>query len=609
MPAYRDYLPRQRFLPTVSIASDSDQIAFVDDSESGQFNLAVRRISTNDTRRLTRYVDSTVRDVAWHRSGQWLLFVADEMGNEVAQLFRVGAEGGEPIKLTNSPEVRYALALGDPFSPDGSLVAYCGNERNPADQDVLVLDIRTGDSRRLDVGSGRVFPGYWSPDGAWLTVTEWRTTNSDHLVYVVPTGGGPPKLLTAREDVATYWLGPWLPDGDGFLVLTNAGRQFTGLAKMDAKTGQLSWIDAPEWDVEEVALSADGRVLVWNVNVDGYSQLRARNLATGEDIATRDLRGPATGLTISPDGQCVVLRISTPTQPWNLAVIGLDLGELRWLSDARPAAVDPGTFIEPTLIRYPTRDGQLVPGYLYRPLHKEPAGVLLMIHGGPAWQERPGYQCDGFYQYLAGHGIGVLAPNVRGSLGYGRAYSDQVNRDWGGGDLLDMADAVDFLRGLGWVDPARIAVMGSSYGGFAVLSCLSRLPELDWAAGVDICGPSNLVTLAKAAPPTWKSLVAAVIGDPDADAQRLMDRSPVTHADQIRAPLFVIQGANDPRVPKDESDQIVARLRERGLDVRYEVFPDEGHGFIRRDNQEKAYSDAGEFLIKHLTSRRLAEST
>ena len=397
-------------------------------------------------------------------------------------------------------------------------------------------------------------------------------------------------------------MGPWLPDGGGFLVRSNAGRQFTGLATMDAETGRLSWIDTPDWDVQEVALSADGRVLVWNVNVDGYSRLRARNLVTGEDIAVPDLQGgAATGLNISPDGRSVVMRVSTPTRPWNLAAIGLDNGELRWLSDARPVAADLAAFIEPTLIRYPVRDGQRIPGFLYRPLRDEPAGVLIMIHGGPAWQERPAYQYDGFYQYLADHGIGVLAPNVRGSLGYGRAYSDRVNRDWGGGDLLDFADAVAFLHGLDWVDPARIAVMGTSYGGFAVLSCLSRLPELGWAAGVDICGASNLVTLAKAAPPTWRSLVAKVIGDPDADAHRLMERSPVTYADQIRAPLMVIQGANDPRVPKDESDQIVARLRARGVEVRYEVFPDEGHGFTRRDNQAKAYSDAGDFLIKHLT--------
>jgi dipeptidyl aminopeptidase/acylaminoacyl peptidase len=160
---------------------------------------------------------------------------------------------------------------------------------------------------------------------------------------------------------------------------------------------------------------------------------------------------------------------------------------------------------------------------------------------------------------------------------------------------------VTYLRGLDWVDPDRIGLFGTSYGGFAVLSCLSRLPELNWAAGVDFYGPSNLVTLAKSAPPTWAKIIEANFGDPEENAERLMRRSPVTYADHITAPLLVVQGANDPRVPHGESDQIVARLRARGVRTQYEIFPDEGHGFTRRVNQKRAFSLAGAFLSGHLT--------
>lgn len=212
----------------------------------------------------------------------------------------------------------------------------------------------------------------------------------------------------------------------------------------------------------------------------------------------------------------------------------------------------------------------------------------------------PAYVYDGFYQYLLGHGIAVLAPNVRGSTGYGKSYQTRIFQDWGGVDLADFADAVAYLHGEQWVDPSRIGVFGASYGGFGVLSCLSRLPELNWAAGVDFYGPSNLVTLAKASPPTWRKLVEAMFGDPDADADRLMARSPVTYADRIRAPLMVVQGANDPRVPRAESEQVVERLRALGVEVQYELFPDEGHGFTKRENQAKAFSTAGEFLVRHL---------
>jgi dipeptidyl aminopeptidase/acylaminoacyl peptidase len=180
------------------------------------------------------------------------------------------------------------------------------------------------------------------------------------------------------------------------------------------------------------------------------------------------------------------------------------------------------------------------------------------------------------------------------------SYQQLSYRDWGGGDLGDLADAVHYLRRQDWVDPERIGVVGRSYGGFAVLSCVSRLPELDWAAAVDWCGPSNLVTFTRSQPPTWRSKVALMVGDPETDKDFLMARSPVTYADQIRTPLFIIQGANDPRVPKPESDQIVERLRARGMEVRYDVYPDEGHSFGKRENQIKARSAAGEFLLSHL---------
>nr|WP_230416043.1 prolyl oligopeptidase family serine peptidase [Micromonospora tarapacensis] len=215
-------------------------------------------------------------------------------------------------------------------------------------------------------------------------------------------------------------------------------------------------------------------------------------------------------------------------------------------------------------------------------------------------QERPVYQYDGFYQFLLSRGLAVFAPNVRGSSGYGRAYQESVYRDWGGVDLDDLADAVRYLREQSWVDRSRVGLFGGSYGGFLVLSCLARLADLGWAAGVSYCAPSNLVTLAEATPPAWRSQVLAVIGDPVADAPRLLDRSPVTHADKIRAPLFVIQGANDPRVPRSESDQIVERLRDRGVRVRYDVYSDEGHGFLKRENQARMRSSAGDFLAAHL---------
>jgi dipeptidyl aminopeptidase/acylaminoacyl peptidase len=291
--------------------------------------------------------------------------------------------------------------------------------------------------------------------------------------------------------------------------------------------------------------------------------------------------------------------IDAATRPAEIAVIELDRRRFRYLTDTRPAALRTVEPIEPEMVSYPSAGNRDIHALLYRPHGPGPHPVLLSIHGGPEAQERPIYARSGLYQHLLAQGIAILAPNVAGSTGYGTAHQKLIYRDWGGTDLADLDHAVQYLHTLPWVDRDRIAVTGASYGGFAALSCLARLPY-PWAAGVSICGPTNLVTLAQASPPTWKSFVATILGDPDTEADRLLQNSPVTYADNIAAPLFVIQGARDPRVPQAESDQIVHHLRERGVEVRYDIYPDEGHGFTNRDNELDAYRNMADFLAAHL---------
>jgi dipeptidyl aminopeptidase/acylaminoacyl peptidase len=225
--------------------------------------------------------------------------------------------------------------------------------------------------------------------------------------------------------------------------------------------------------------------------------------------------------------------------------------------------------------------------------------VLLSIHGGPDQQTQPEY--DALHQCLLASGIAVLAPNIRGSSGYGHAWRTRIYQDWGGIDLDDLAAAHAWLLGQPWVSPGKIAVYGMSYGGFASLACMTRLPDL-WAAGVVVCGPSNLETLARSMPGTWAGAVAANFGDLDDphDIEELRRRSPLTYAGQVSAPLLIIQGATDPRVPQAEADQIVAAARDAGADVQYEIFADEGHGFTSRDNDIKAHTLIAEFLQARL---------
>jgi dipeptidyl aminopeptidase/acylaminoacyl peptidase len=209
------------------------------------------------------------------------------------------------------------------------------------------------------------------------------------------------------------------------------------------------------------------------------------------------------------------------------------------------------------------------------------------------------YNYNGLYQYLLSRGFAILAPNIRGSTGYGISYQKLIHRDWGGAELKDIEHAALYLRSLDWVDSNRIAVYGGSFGGFATLSAVTRLPQY-WALGVDIVGPSNLITFVKAVPPFWKRLMKAWVGDPDEDQAMLIERSPITYVDQIRVPLLVIQGAKDPRVVKAESDQMVEKIRARGGDVRYYVDEEEGHGATRRANAVKWMRMISEYLEEHL---------
>jgi dipeptidyl aminopeptidase/acylaminoacyl peptidase len=303
-------------------------------------------------------------------------------------------------------------------------------------------------------------------------------------------------------------------------------------------------------------------------------------------------------MDVSADGSVLALLLDTPARPLNVFIADLaaDSG-LRCLSDAAPPALRNAQAVSPEPCSYPSGDGTLIPALLYRPPGPGPHPVVLEIHGGPEAQARPVY--DALRQCLLANGIAILAPNVRGSTGYGRAWQTRIYRDWGGIDLQDFAGAAAYLKCQEWADPARLAVYGASYGGFAALSCVSRLPEI-WAAGVSECGPTNLETLARSMPPDWITVVREMFGDPDTDAEDLRRRSPVTYADEITAPLLIVQGANDPRVPKAEADQIVECLRARGVEVSYLVFDDEGHGFTNRDNDIKANNAIADFLCARL---------
>lgn len=597
-PTFDQYMAIRRYQPTLAFSPDGAEIAYSVNT-SGQFNLWRQPSGGGYPRQVTLSGAQSVREISWSPDGATLLFTADRDGNEFNQVYTVPVQGGRPDQIPSEPDVQNYLGFGSAWSPDGERIVYAGNDREPTDQDVIVRNMVTGEVTRPLAGDGLFFGAGWSPDGQRLLALQMFSNTNTDLFVVEPDGSS--RCLTPHEGEISHVPVGWAADGSGFYLLTDDGREFTGLAFYRFADESREWIETPEWDVEDAAVSADGRWLVWAINADGYSRVQARDLTGDGGVRRIELpEGVLQAMTLSKAGGKLALLWQQPTHSSEVFVVDLESGAVTQITHSFLGGIDVADLTRPELIRYPTFDGKQIPAFLYRAQGvsgKMP--VVLSIHGGPEAQERPQYMYAGFYQYLASRGIAVLAPNIRGSSGYGKTYQKLIHHDWGGDELKDLEHAAQWLRTQQWVDASRIAVYGGSFGGFATLSCVSRLPDY-WACAVDLVGPSNLVTFAKAVPPTWRRMMAQWVGDPETEVDFLMERSPITYVDQITAPLFVIQGANDPRVVKPESDQIVERLRARGVEVRYDVYEDEGHGFTKRENELKAFRDMAGFLERYL---------
>lgn len=595
MLSYRDFVPTQRFQPrALAISPDARHVAY-SANLSGQFNLCVQPVTGGAPRQLTSYVNRAVRTMAWSPDGEWLVYTADRDGDEQAQVYRVGIDGGEPEPIAERERCQHALAKF-PFDAAGRHLVYSVNDRDPAVPDIVVRDLVEGSERRFVPPAGVVIePVQMSPDGRWLLGWGLKSA-TDTAAYL---------FELAAPDALPHQVGPthgffqpvaWAADSSGFSVLTDTwDGEWIGAGFFSLKESAVRPLARVEGDIEHLAVAGD--MAIWSVN-EGRSALYAKR--DGADV---ELPQPPsaviTHLQASNDMDVLVLQLDAAERPMEIAVLDLRKGEFRYLTDSRPEGLRTVRPVSPRTITFPSKGGRTVAALQYEPLGEEPRPVLLWIHGGPHEQVRPDYGRYGLFQYLAAKGVLVVCPNFAGSTGYGIAFQKLIYRNWGGPDLEDLQSTLDYVTSQPGVDSARIAVAGGSYGGFATLSCLARI-DYPWAAGVSLCGPSDLVTLAEKCPPIWRSFVDTILGNPERDAELLRSRSPITYADQIKAPLFVIQGATDPRVPKAESDQIVDKLKANGNEVRYDIYPDEGHGFTNRANEIKAYSDIAEFLLAHL---------
>ena len=594
LPGFERYLA-VRQLGAPALSPRGDVFAYIANT-TGLPGLWLQPVGGGFPRQLTALADQRVAAFEWSPDGRRIAFLADHHGDEMFQVY-VLEVGGWPRQLTAAPQAQYSLGG---WSPDGRSLAISGNDRDPSQQDVMVLDVETGEATRLVTG-GVHYAGAFSPDGRYLVHVE-PLLNTHQRVHVVDVRTGESRCVLGEPGVEAKRLPVgWDAAGRGLYVATDEGHEFTYLVHLPVDGGEPRTVLRLDADLADAKVSGARDALVAVLNDRGVFELHRFSLHEGgerEAGVTRLPFGEYHALTVVDGGAEAVIGFATPRESSNLFAVDLATGALTPREQSMLGGIDPDTMVEPEAITYPSFDRD-VPAWLYRPRGEGPFPVVLSIHGGPESQELPGYAYLGLYQYLLSRGIGVMAPNVRGSTGYGKSYQKLIYRDWGGGELRDIEAAADHLASLDWVDAGKLAVFGASFGGFATLSALTRLPDR-WAAGVDIVGPSNLVTFVQSVPPFWRAVLKEWVGDAEEDREALVERSPITYVDQLRAPLLVIQGANDPRVVKAESDQMVEKLRARGVDVEYYVDEEAGHGPPGRDGWVEWMRLTAGFLERHL---------
>ncbi len=583
------------------LSPDGKTLSYLAPWES-RMNIWVRRVAGGEVKRITSEKDRDIRDYFW-KGNQYVVYLQDNKGDENFHLFRVDLKTGEIKDLTPFPKVRAGLIddLED-NSPTDILITL--NKRNPELFDAMRVNVTNGEIKMAAQNPGHV--------------DSWVTDHKGRILAATETDGVNATLLTRPNETAPFkkvlttnfreHLGPqfFTFDNKELYVASNIGRDKQAIVKIDPATAKETGVvyQNPDVDVDALAFSKKRKVLTYAVYTTWKEQRKFLDPKTEKMFATIEEKLPGYQIDVvgnDHDENQFIVAATNDRTPGFRYLFNAKTNELTilaevapWLKAAQLAPMKP--------IEYKSRDGLTIHGYLTLPLGREAKNLPVVVnpHGGPWARDDWGYNPE--VQFLANRGYAVFQMNFRGSTGYGRKFWESSFKQWGKTMQDDITDGVHWLIKEGIADPKRIAIYGGSYGGYATLAGVTFTPDL-YAAAVDYVGVANLFTFMNTIPPYWKpflDMFHEMVGDPQKDKELLAAGSPVMHADKIKTPLFVAQGAQDPRVNKNESDQMVEALRKRGVDVEYMVKENEGHGFHNEENKFAFYEAMEKFLDDHL---------
>lgn len=583
-----------------ALSPDGERLAFIW-SITGEPQAWVMPASGGFPSRLT--YGNGIRFFRWAPDSRHIIYGADNDGNEQEAYFTINVETGAETLVMPAASGGFRR-FGD-FTPDGETIVYASTERNRLDFDIYTGDIDTGETRIIYEGSYGFFVTSVSPNGQYVVVAEVVGEDSDNL-FLLELGSGEIETISRPDRRANHADGGivWKQDSSGFYLATNLEREFTALAFYDLESG-FSVLESFDHDVGNVTLCGENdRYLAWTVNEGGFSRLHVRDMPGNRELQTPAMPEGVYGLDCQGNPAKLAITINGWRTPGNIVVWDLTRDEAEEVFIASLAGLDPDKLIRPRSVTLPARDGVTLQGLLYLPdessrLTSGAPPVVFFVHGGPTGQSRPSF--DAVVQYHVDRGLAVFEPNVRGSTGFGHTYvtlDDRENR------LESIEDLVDMLRYLsteGLVDGTRAAVVGGSYGGYAVNSVLANFPGY-FVAGAALFGVADWVTALQVASPALKASDRIEYGD--ITEQRWLDyyteNSPIRQADQINVPVLYSHGVMDPRIDIAETEVMVRTLRANGIDAPYVRIPDEGHGWRRLENQLFYYPLQAQFLEEQL---------